>query len=311
MRALGGTSHRAVGLDMVAAPFTSIVGSIGDRELVRGCLRGIGAVLHTATLHKPHVATHPARAFVETNVAGTLVLLEEAVTAGVGVFVFTSTTSAFGHALTPAPGEPAAWVTEDVRPVPRNIYGVTKTGAEDLCELVHRRQGLPCLILRTSRFFPELDDDAAIRRIYADANVKANEYLHRRVDLHDVVDAHVLAMERAPVLGFGRYIVSATTPFVREDMTELRVDAAAVVRRRVPAFEDVYAARGWSMFPSIERVYVNERARQDLGWQPQYDFRRLIECLRTGEDPRSPLARAVGSKDYHERAFAEGPYPVA
>ena len=290
MRALAGTSHRAVGLDIVAAPFTSIVGSIGDRELVRGCVRGIGAVLHAATLHKPHVATHPAQAFVETNIGGTLVLLEEAVAAGVGAFVFTSTTSAFGHALTPAPGQPAAWVTEDVRPVPRNIYGVTKTAAEDLCELFHRRHGLRCLILRVSRFFPELDDDPVLRRVYDDANVKANEYLYRRVELHDVVDAHLLAMERAPRLRFGRYIVSATTPFVREDMRELRVDAASVVRRRVPAFEEVYAARGWRMFPSIERVYVNERARHDLGWQPRYDFRRLIECLRTGEDPRSPLA---------------------
>ena len=53
-------------------------------------------------------------------------------------FVFTSTTSAFGRALTPPPGAPAAWITEDVAPVPRNIYGVTKTAAEDLCELVHR-----------------------------------------------------------------------------------------------------------------------------------------------------------------------------
>ena len=49
-------------------------------------------------------------------------------------FVFTSTTSAFGRALTPLPGEPAAWITEDVVPRPRNIYGVTKTAAEDLCE---------------------------------------------------------------------------------------------------------------------------------------------------------------------------------
>ena len=72
-----------------------------------------------------------ARTFVDTNVTGTLNLLEEAVAAGVGRFVFTSTTSAFGRALTPPPGAPAAWVTEDVAPVPRNIYGVTKIAAED------------------------------------------------------------------------------------------------------------------------------------------------------------------------------------
>lgn len=98
-------------------------------------MRGVAAVLHTATLHKPHVATHPRQDFVDTNVTGTLCLLEEAASAGVTAFVYTSTTSTFGEALRPPAGAPAAWVTEDVEPVPRNIYGVTKTAAEDLCEL--------------------------------------------------------------------------------------------------------------------------------------------------------------------------------
>lgn len=83
-----------------------------------------------------------------------------------------------------------------MRPMPKNIYGVTKTAAEDLCELFHRLHGLACLVLRTSRFFPELDDDPTIQREYDDANVKANEFLHRRVDLQDVVDAHLLAIEK-------------------------------------------------------------------------------------------------------------------
>jgi UDP-glucose 4-epimerase len=133
---------------------------------VRRCLDGIEAVVHAATLHKPHVATHARQQFVDTNVTGTLTLLEEAVAAGVGRFVFTSTTSAFGRALSPPPGAPAAWVTEDVAPVPRNVYGVTKTAAEDLCQLVSRDQGLPCVVLRTSRFFAEPDDDAAVRDAY-------------------------------------------------------------------------------------------------------------------------------------------------
>jgi nucleoside-diphosphate-sugar epimerase len=287
------------------------VGSITDRDFVRRCVRGVDAVIHAASLHKPHVATHTRQAFVDTNITGTLNLLEEAAAAGVRAFVFTSTTSAFGRALTPPPGAPAAWVTEEVRPVPRNIYGVTKTAAEDLCELFHRLHGLACLILRTSRFFPEVDDDPAVRRAYDDGNVKANEYLYRRVDLQDVVDAHWLAVEKAPEIGFGRYIISATTPFQPDDLTDLRVSAPEVVRRRVPEYEEEYARRGWRMSPGIERVYVNERARRELGWQPRYDFRRVVACLREGEDPRSPLARAVGSKGYHGRPFADGPYPVS
>ena len=121
--------------------------SSGRSPTAPSCARavaGVEAVLHAATLHKPHVGTHTRQDFVDTNVTGTLTLLEEAVAAGVGRFVFTSTTSAFGRALTPPPGAPAAWITEDVTPVPRNIYGVTKVAAEDLCELVHRDHGLPC-----------------------------------------------------------------------------------------------------------------------------------------------------------------------
>jgi nucleoside-diphosphate-sugar epimerase len=180
VRTLRDAGHEPVGLDVIPSPSTSVVGSIADRAEVKRCMRGVEAVLHAATLHKPHVATHGRQAFVDTNVTGTLNLLEEATAASVGAFVFTSTTSAFGSALTPPAGAPAAWVTEDLAPIPRNIYGTTKVAAEDLCELFHRDHGLACLILRTSRFFPEEDDHVATREAYDQDNVKANEFLHRR-----------------------------------------------------------------------------------------------------------------------------------
>jgi nucleoside-diphosphate-sugar epimerase len=294
----------ALGLDVLPSPYTDIVGSVADRAVVRRAVEGVDAIVHAATLHKPHVGSHSRQEFVDTNVTGTLALLEEALAAGVSRVIFTSTTSAFGRALTPPPGAPAAWVTEDVAPVPRNIYGVTKTAAEDLCELFHRDHGLPILVLRTSRFFPEADDRDDIRAEYADANLKVNELLYRRADLSDVVEAHRLALESD--LGFGRYIVSATTPFGREDLAQLRDDAPGVVRRLFPAYEDVYGARGWRMFPGIERVYVNARARNDLGWRPQYDFAYALERLAAGEEWRSELARSVGAKGYH--AEPTGPY---
>ncbi len=299
VRVLGAEGHDVAGLDILASPHTKHVGSVADRALVREAVAGADAVLHAATLHKPHVGSHGRGEFVETNVTGTLNLLEEAVAVGVSRFVFTSTTSAFGRALTPPAGAPATWITEDVRPIPRNIYGATKVAAEDLCELVHRDHGLPCLILRTSRFFPEPDDRDDVRSAYPDANVKVNELLYRRVDLEDVVSAHRLALDRAPELGFGRYIISATTPFTRDDLQTLRADAPAVVARRFPHYEQIYADRGWRIFPSIERVYDNARARADLGWAPRWDFAHAVERLAAGEDPRSPLALAVGSKGYH------------
>jgi len=311
MRTFRAEGRAARGLDIKPSPFTDMVGSIVDRGVVRDAMDGIDAVVHAATLHKPHVATHTTQDFVDTNITGTLNLLEEAVAAKVGRFVFTSTTSSFGAAMRPAPGEPAAWVTEDTVPVARNIYGVTKLGAEGLCELFALRRGLRLIVLKTSRFFPEADDDAEIRGTYDTANAQANELLYRRADIADMVSAHVAALARAPEIGFGRFIVSATTPFTRDDLALLHSDAPAVVNRLFPRAAALYAAKGWTMFPTLDRVYVNRRAVETLGWRPRYDFAHVLDCLEKGADFRSALAREVGAKGYHDETFTEGPYPVA
>src|SRR5262245_64149357 len=88
IRTLQDTPHDVVGVDRVASPYTIRVGSIIDREFVRRCVQGADAVIHAATLHKPHVATHARQDFIDTNVTGTLNLLEEAVAADVAAFVF-------------------------------------------------------------------------------------------------------------------------------------------------------------------------------------------------------------------------------
>ena len=299
VRTLRERQHEVVGLDLLESASTTHVGSISDRDFVRSCLLGVDFVIHAATLHKPHIATHSRHAFVETNIAGTLTILEAALESGVSGVVFSSTTSAFGGALTPAEGQPAAWVNEDLDSIPRNIYGVTKKAAEDLCELFSRSRGLPCIILRTCRFFPEVDDDPEISRQYDNLNLKVNEYLYRRLDLADAVDAHILAAEQAPAIGFRRYVVSATSPFEPQHLLRLRTDAPAVVRDLFPDYEEVYRQRGWRMLPGIDRVYVNYRARQELAWQPRFDFRHILDRLRRGDDVFSPLAKAVGSKGYH------------
>ncbi len=310
VRTLQASGRPVAGLDLIASPFTDRCGSIVDRGFVKAALAGVDAVIHTATLHKPHAGTHSRQDFVDTNVTGTLNLLEEAQAAGIQRFVFTSTTSAFGNALTPAPGRPAAWITEEVRSIPRNIYGVTKTAAEDLCQLFHRKYGLPSLVLRTSRFFPEEDDSKSARAAFADENLKANEFLFRRVDVEDAVEAHLKAVERAPEIGFARYIISATTPFSQNDLGDLRGQAPGVVSRLCPDHDAVYRDRGWRMFDSLDRVYVNEKARNELGWQPAYDFNRIVGQLRAGEAMGSDLARTIGSKGYHAEVFDDGPYPV-
>lgn len=305
MRALRETPHVAVGIDVRASEFTTHVGGVADRAFVARAMRGIDAVLHVATLHKPHVATHAKQAFIDTNVTGTLNLLEEAAAAQVGAFVFTSTTSSFGDAMAPKPGAPAVWVDESLPPIPKNIYGATKLAAEDLCRVFHRQHGLPCVVLRTARFFPERDDENEARERFVPANAQVNELLNRRVDIEDVVGAQLCAIERAAQIGFGRYLVSATTPFTRGELQALRDDLPAVVARHVPQYADEYARRGWALPQGIDRVYVNAKAREELGWRPKHDFASAIESLRSGGDHQSALARRVGVKGYHSTNFQE------
>ncbi|HEY1498511.1 MAG TPA: NAD(P)-dependent oxidoreductase [Acidobacteriaceae bacterium] len=310
VRTLRDAGHSVTSIDILPSPFTTHTGSINHRTLVQSCMKNIDVVFHAATLHKPHVATHSRQQFIDTNLTGTLTLLECATSAGVRSFIYTSTTSVFGDALIPPPSSPAAWITEETTPVPKNIYGVTKAAAEDLCRLFHRNQGLPVVVLRTSRFFPEEDDTHYLRVAFSDRNLKANEYLHRRVDLEDVVTAHLLAAPLAPAIGFQKYIISATTPFLPDDLTVLRTDAPAAVFNRVPAYEALYRGLGWKMFPTLDRVYVNQRARTELSWQPRRDFQFVVDSLNNGVDFRSELAQSVGSKGYHAETFTQGPYPV-
>ncbi len=282
---LRGLGHLVIGIDTVPSPTTARLGSITDRELVHATMREVEAVVHTAALHKPHVATHREEAFVAVNLEGTRNLLDAAVARGSRVdrFVFTSTTSLMISAAVRAGraggAERAAWITEEFGPLaPRNIYGVTKLAAEQLCAAVHRAHDLPLVILRTSRFFPEADD-MAHTIVQDDANTKANELLFRRLSLADAVEGHVLALARAPEIGTDTFIVSARTPFVEADCEELLRDAPAVVARYYPEYPEVYAKRGWTMFDSIDRVYVSTRAQERLGFAPRDDFGAMLAGL--------------------------------
>src|SRR3569623_2239659 len=222
---LRGAGHVPIGLDIAPGAETQVIGSVADRRLVDRTFaeRGIEAVIHAGALHKPDIARYPASVFVETNVAGTLNLLEAAAAAGHDRFLFTSTTSLMISAelRAGAAGE-AAWLTEAFGPLrPRNIYGVTKLAAEQLCRLYHEQYGLAVLALRTGRIFPE-EDDSETR--LSGPNIKANELLNRRLPVEDAAAAHLAALERAPEFGFETFILSAPPPFAPEDCAGLAQD---------------------------------------------------------------------------------------
>lgn len=277
--------HKVIGLDPEKGATTDIFGSVVDRALVRSVIRdhGVTAIVHAAARHKPHIEMHDNSEFVAVNVQGTLNLLEEAVEAGVDRFVFTSTTSLMisqtirdGKA---GGAKEAVWIDETLSPLqPRNIYGVTKLAAEDLCRLFYQQHKLPILILRTSRFFPE-EDDMAHAIAQSGENTKANEFLFRRLSAEDAAEAHVVALAKAPAIGFDTFIVSALTPFAPTDCRELMADAPSVVARYFPDYRTKYDKRGWTMFGSIDRVYDSRKARRVLGFTCRTDFRQILDNL--------------------------------
>lgn len=275
--------HVVVGLDVAPGADTDIVGSVADRAAVERVFeeRGIEAVIHGGALHKPDIARYPVQTFVDVNITGTLNLLEAAAAAGHDRFVFTSTTSLMiSQAIRDEAADAAVWLDEASGPVePRNIYGVTKFAAEQLCRLAWLNEGLNCVVLRTSRFFPE-DDDTHLS--LSGENMKANELLHRRLTVEDAARAHIAALEKAGEVGFGTFIVSAPTPFRREECAELKHDAPAVIARHFPDAAALYAQRGWQLPATIGRVYDSSLAERALGFRCESDFASVLAALRTG-----------------------------
>lgn len=287
--------HRVTGLDVAPGRDTHVVGSVHERDTVERAFAhaaaaggGVDAVIHAGALHKPDIARlgpqRAPRSFIAVNAVGTQNLLDAASAAGCSRFVFTSTTSLMIsqsiRAASDAGRGDAVWLDETAGPLePRNVYGATKLAAEALCRAHHLATGLPILVLRTSRFFPEDDDTHAVP---SGENLKANEFLYRRLTVEDAARAHLSALEQAPRVGFDILIVSAPCPFNRGDVAALGRDAAPLIARHFPDAPALYAQRGWVLPKRLDRIYDASRAERVLGWRAETDFAAVLDAMRRG-----------------------------
>ena len=151
---LASRGHDVTGLDVAPGAHTRVLGSVANRSLVFQTVAhyGIEAVIHAGALHKPDIVRFPRQAFIDTNVTGTLNLLEAAALEGHARFLFTSTTSLMVRAdVRAGAGDKGAWwMDEAFGPLePRNIYGATKLAAENLCRVVSQGSGMAAAIFCT------------------------------------------------------------------------------------------------------------------------------------------------------------------
>jgi nucleoside-diphosphate-sugar epimerase len=256
--------HDVVGIDLNPGPQVLIIGDCLDMAQWRQRAGQVDAIVHVAALHAPHVGQRSDADFRRANVAATSRMLDFAVEAGASHFVMTSTTSLYGHALEPEGA--AIWVDECLEPQPRDIYDETKLEAERL--VASAGNALTVTSLRMSRCFPEAADVMAWYR------------LHRGIDRRDVAEAHALALQRTGLPA--TYVISAATPFEREDCEELAQYAPVVIERRCPGLIDRMAGKGWQPPRSIDRVYDFSLAARELGFTSRFG---IEACLAGDWDP--------------------------
>jgi len=139
-------------------------------------------------------------------------------------------------------------------------------------------RGIDAVIHAAALHKPDTD------RSLSGENLKANEFLHRRLTVEDAADAHIAALDRAPLLGFDIFIVSAPPPFDRTEAAELKRDAAAVITRRFPDAAELFTRRGWTLPASLGRVYDPGYAERKLGFRCRTDFTAILAALREGRE---------------------------
>lgn len=271
------SGHEVLGFDHAPAPGTDIVADLRDDAALRSAMKSADAVIHTAALHAPHVGQRPDAEFEAVNVDATRRLLMHCDEFGIGTLVYTSTTALYGPAATP--GDVAGWVTEATPPKPRTVYHRSKLAAEALLHHAAECGHLRVTVLRMSRCFPE------------PAPLMASYRLHRGVDARDVAAAH----EHALVPGARRYrcfVISGATPFQADDASALKRDAPSVIAQRAPELAHAFAARGWALPPSIDRVYSSAAAQRELGWAPRFGHDEVLRQLDDGSAEVLPVQGA-------------------
>lgn len=142
-------------LDESDAPLRLVRGDIRDGAFVRRLVRGHQVMFHLAALIAIPFSYVAAQSYVETNVLGTLHVLEACREAGVGRLVHTSTSEVYGSAITVP-------ISERHPLQGQSPYSASKIGADMLAESFARSFELPVVILRPFNTFGPRQSERAV-----------------------------------------------------------------------------------------------------------------------------------------------------
>ncbi|NTF50305.1 UDP-glucose 4-epimerase GalE [Rhizobium rhizogenes] len=245
------------------------------------------AILHFAALIEVGESVKDPVSFYENNVIGTLTLLAAAQAASIGAFVFSSTCATYGLPQ-------SVPLDESHRQVPINPYGRTKYIVEQALADYDQYKGLRSVVLRYFNaagadfegrigewHTPEthaipLAIDAALGRrqgfkvFGSDYDTRDGTCVRDYIHVLDLADAHVRAVEY--LLRGGESVALNLGTGTGTTVKELLGAIETVSERPFPV-EYVGRREG----DSTTLVANNDKARDILGWSPQYDLSRIIE----------------------------------
>ena len=245
------------------------------------------AILHFAALIEVGESVKDPVSFYENNVIGTLTLLSAAQAAGVNAFVFSSTCATYGLPQ-------SVPLDESHRQVPINPYGRTKYIVEQALADYDQYKGLRSVVLRYFNaagadfegrigewHTPEthaipLAIDAALGRrqgfkvFGSDYDTRDGTCVRDYIHVLDLADAHVRAVEY--LLRGGDSVALNLGTGTGTTVKELLGTIETVSNRPFPV-EYVGRREG----DSTTLVANNDKARDILGWSPQYDLTGIIE----------------------------------
>jgi NAD dependent epimerase/dehydratase len=286
-------SHGSWGwLDRAPAPVRRALdvrlGDIRDAGMVEACCRGVDAVFHLAALIAIPYSYVAPESFVDTNVRGTLNVLEGARRAGVARVVHTSTSEVYGT--------PRDLPIRETHPLnAQSPYAATKVAADQLALAWHCTYQTPVVVLRPfNTYGPRQSTRAVLPTILAQLIAGRTEIELGRLDtrrdltfVSDTVEGFVRAAlaegcEGTVVqLGTGRAV----------SVGELFAMACQVTGTQATITQDPRRMR-----PDASEVLVLEsdpaRAREVLGWAPSVGLEeglsRTAEYVRAHADLYRP-----------------------